>query len=205
MHEYENHNLLLNSKPIKQKTESLPPVPDKKSPLNSGSSNNKNNNTKLTKNSSTTSLSQKTAPAKNQISNSSSKVIQPGLVTANSSRISKSSSNIYNDTSADVTTRMTPIQLIPYNNNKSNYEKLNNNFNPNFVNPRSAFTSHLSQTNLHNYNQNDLDRFDNFEGFKLITRNGSTKIVNGQDDNISEYEIPIIRYNDRSMQQQYIN
>ena len=46
----------------------------------------------------------------------------------------------------------------------------------------------------------DLDT-SNFENFKLITKNGSTKIVNGTSDNLSEYEIPIIRYNDRMMQQ----
>ncbi len=203
LHEYEQpQQKLPSTNKTTRQVENLPPAPEIKTTLHSGKSINNN---KFAKTNSTVSLNHKATPTKNQNSSSSAKITQPSLVTANSSRISKSSNNIFNDTSADVTTHLTPIQLIPHNNQKSNYEKLNNNFNPNFVNSHSAFTNHHSQSNLYNYNQNDLDRFDNFEGFKLITRNGSTKIVNGQNDDISEYEIPIIRYNDRSMQQQYMN
>lgn len=122
----------------------------------------------------------------------------PSKIATNSSRISKSSNNIYTESSSDMPTSQTPMI-------NTNYERLNNHFNPNFASNINAnsFVNH-SHSNLCNYN-NDLEQYDKFEGFKLITRNGSTKIVNGQNDDISEYEIPIIRYNDRSMQQQYMN
>ncbi len=86
--------------------------------------------------------------------------------------------------------------------NANNYHTLNYNKN--------------SNNNLHHHNSNNINshtlrasnqfqdmhnELENFENFKLITRNGSTKIVNGTNDDISEYEIPIIRYNDRVMQQ----
>lgn len=115
----------------------------------------------------------------------------------NSSRISKSSTNIYSDSSAD-----SQQPMLPNNQQQSSqYERLNNHFNQNFHNSNS-FANH-SHSNLYDYA--NTNNFDNYEGFKLITRNGSTKIVNGQNDDISEYEIPIIRYNDRSMIQQYSN
>lgn len=73
------------------------------------------------------------------------------------------------------------------NYDQMNFNNLNYNNNPNKPN----------QFQDMNY---DLDT-SNFENFKLITKNGNTKIVNGTNDDISEYEIPIIRYNDRLMQQ----
>lgn len=116
------------------------------------------------------------------------------------SRISKSSTNIYTETAGD-----SNVPMLQQQNNhqphQSQYERLNNNFNPNFHQSNSF--ANQSHSNL--YDSANNNNFDNFEGFKLITRNGSTKIVNGNNDDISEYEIPIIRYNDRSMMQQYSN
>ena len=84
---------------------------------------------------------------------------------------------------------------LNYNNNNNNHHHnynhnhhLNNNINSNTLRASNQFQDMHSE-------------LDNFENFKLITRNGSTKIVNGTNDDISEYEIPIIRYNDRVMQQ----
>lgn len=114
-----------------------------------------------------------------------------------SNKISKSSSNIYmpNEQSSEQEIR-TPML--------SNYDKLSNN---SFINQHNGLN--LSHANLHNNNYNnqvnEQENFDQFDGFKLITRNGSTKIVNGQNDDISEYEIPIIRYNDRPSLNQYTN
>ena len=118
-----------------------------------------------------------------------------------SGRVSKSSTNLYNQTDSS---------------SSGNYEKysknnFNNQINDSFGNNNANGFAKLSHSNLYNYNNNnnnnnnDLNNNfdDNFEGFKLITRNGSTKIVNGTNDDISEYEIPIIRYNERSVMQQY--
>lgn len=175
-------------------------------------SNKNNANGKIQNNSTLNLNKQGNSPKFNKKNNSSmkSESNHSNTDSNNSRSISKSSANLYTETaSSDV-----PLLLPPngknsknFNNNNTNpinqYERLNNNFNnnPNFI--------HQSHSNLYNYTNglcNNVDNnsnFDNFDGFKLITRNGSTKIVNGQNDDISEYEIPIIRYNDRSMMQQY--
>jgi hypothetical protein len=50
------------------------------------------------------------------------------------------------------------------------------------------------------YSKNNQKSDNHFEGYKLITQ----KIMNNNyNDNISEYEIPIIRYNENSLLQQY--
>ena len=127
-------------------------------------------------------------------------------------RMSKSSTNLYSDALADNTGSTIPMLREQYAHPRPSnaYERLNNNFNPNFAH-NSSFVINQSQSNLYDYNagfnpnnNNNNNNFDNYDGFKLVTRNGSTKIVNGQNDDISEYEIPIIRYNDRpTRMQQY--
>lgn len=191
--------------PNKKNVSDKPP----QTPINKTSQNNSTkssgNKIRTTRASSIVSLNQAKQQNPSTTKTPDPKAVPPTILKASSSRISKSSNNINNDGHNGPNNGPNG-----HNNNKSNYEKLNNNFNPNFVNNNmtNSFTNH-SHANLYNYNnghnQQDLDQFDNFEGFKLITRNGSTKIVNGQNDDISEYEIPIIRYNDRSMQQQYLN
>lgn len=170
-------------------TQAKPPkiitTPSSKPPANGKLANQSNKSIKTSRQGSVSNLSQKSprdGPPNNKQRNS---------------RISKSSTNIYSDSSADSQQPMLPNQ----NYQKSQYERLNNNFNPNFQQSNSIVNQ--SHSNLYDYSNGN--NFDNFEGFKLITRNGSTKIVNGQNDDISEYEIPIIRYNDRSIMQQYTN
>lgn len=112
-------------------------------------------------------------------------------------QISKSSSNIYMPTNEQSSEQEIRTPML------SNYDKLSNS---SFINPHNGLN--LSHANLYsNFNNqnNEQDNFEQFDGFKLITRNGSTKIVNGQNDDISEYEIPIIRYSDRPALNQYSN
>jgi hypothetical protein len=120
--------------------------------------------------------------------------------------LNRDNNNIINNNNLSITNDdNTPTKIINEEINKKNI-----NYNPyhhsNYnTNPRSTKNNYTEQSN-YQQNQQQQHHFDdyeldNFENFKLITKNGSTKIVNGINDNISEYEIPIIRYNDRIMQQ----
>ena len=148
-------------------------------------------NLKLNKNKSSTITA---APNNNNNNNNASPKIKK------SGRVSKSSTNLYNQTDSSSSGNYDKYSKNNFNN------QINDTFGNSNNNNANGFAK-LSHNNLYNYNNNNNEinnNFDeNFEGFKLITRNGSTKIVNGTNDDISEYEIPIIRYNERSLMQQY--
>lgn len=193
IHEYESSN-------------SKKPLVDNKKPPTTPATSKASNLTKSTKVAhSTSNLSRKNSHHhKEQQEKATTDQTNGFKPTKQSSRMSRSSTNLHSESLQDIGASIPMLQQYAHPRPSNAYERLNNNFNPNFQ-QGSSFVINQSHQNLYDYNNNNNNNnFDNYDGFKLITRNGSTKIVNGQNDDISEYEIPIIRYNDRpTRMQQY--